>query len=147
MDREGQRHWALGVMRTGLFQKDMKLTFFIRLRAKKVKQLEVPIYVRLRDESMDIWQKTFIMVAPEKWDPKTENLKTRIVIPAKEREEFSDQIHDLRKYIRQCYDRDVTKNKVGKLLIPFYLYLEKPCARDPRSPVPLTLAVQNSLTL
>lgn len=94
--------------------KDMKLTFFIRLRAKKVKQLEVPVYVRLRDESMDIWQKTFIMVAPEKWDPKTENLKTRIVIPAKEREEFSDQIHDLRKYIRQCYDRDVTKNKVGK---------------------------------
>ena len=25
--------------------------------------------------------------------------------------------------------------------------VEKPCARDPRSPVPLTLAVQNSLTL
>lgn len=25
--------------------------------------------------------------------------------------------------------------------------MEKPCARDPRSPVPLTLAVQNSLTL
>ena len=28
-----------------------------------------------------------------------------------------------------------------------YWHLEKPCARDPRSPVPLTLAVQNSLTL
>lgn len=27
------------------------------------------------------------------------------------------------------------------------LNVEKPCARDPRSPVPLTLAVQNSLTL
>ena len=27
------------------------------------------------------------------------------------------------------------------------LKVEKPCARDPRSPVPLTLAVQNSLTL
>ena len=27
------------------------------------------------------------------------------------------------------------------------LCMEKPCARDPRSPVPLTLAVQNSLTL
>lgn len=27
------------------------------------------------------------------------------------------------------------------------LSVEKPCARDPRSPVPLTLAVQNSLTL
>lgn len=26
-------------------------------------------------------------------------------------------------------------------------HVEKPCARDPRSPVPLTLAVQNSLTL
>ena len=25
--------------------------------------------------------------------------------------------------------------------------VEKPCARDPRSPVPLTLAVQKSLTL
>ena len=29
----------------------------------------------------------------------------------------------------------------------FWILLEKPCARDPRSPVPLTLAVQNSLTL
>ena len=28
-----------------------------------------------------------------------------------------------------------------------YYLLEKPCVRDPRSPVPLTLAVQNSLTL
>ena len=26
-------------------------------------------------------------------------------------------------------------------------WLEKPCAHDPQSPVPLTLAVQNSLTL
>ena len=31
--------------------------------------------------------------------------------------------------------------------LPSRTLLEKPCARDPRSPVPLTLAVQNSLTL
>ena len=47
----------------------MKLTFFLRIRAKKKKLQEVPVYVRLRDESVDILQKTFLMVAPEKWDP------------------------------------------------------------------------------
>ena len=38
---------------------------------------------------------------------------------------------------------------VLKLIVAtiFLSILEKPCARDPRSPVPLTLAVQNSLTL
>ena len=65
--------------------------------------------MRLRDDSVDILQKTFLMVAPERWDPKTENLKTKVVMPLAEREKFSDQIHDLRKYIRQCYDKDVAK--------------------------------------
>ena len=92
----------------------MKLTFFLRIRAKKRKQQEVPVYVRLRDDSVDILQKTFLMVAPERWDPKTENLKTKVVMPLAEREKFSDQIHDLRKYIRQCYDKDVAKNIIGK---------------------------------
>ena len=88
----------------------MKLTFFLRIRAKKRKQQEVPVYVRLRDDSVDILQKTFLMVAPERWDPKTENLKTKVVMPLAEREKFSDQIHNLRKYIRQCYDKDVKKD-------------------------------------
>ena len=92
----------------------MKLTFFLRIRAKKRKQQEVPVYVRLRDDSIDILQKTFIMVAPEKWDPKTEDLKAKVVMPLEEREKFSDLIHDLRKYIRQCYDKDVAKNLVSK---------------------------------
>ena len=52
-----------------------EVNVFLRIRAKKRKQQEVPVYVRLRDE----------------------------------REEFSDQIHNLRKYIRQCYDKDVKK--------------------------------------
>ena len=92
----------------------MKLTFFLRIRAKKRKQQEVPVYVRLRDDSIDILQKTFIMVAPEKWDPKTEDLKAKVVMPLEEREKFSDQIHELRKYIRQCYDKDVKKNIISK---------------------------------
>ena len=92
----------------------MKLTFFLRIRAKKRKQQEVPVYVRLRDDSIDILQKTFIMVAPEKWDPKTEDLKAKVVMPLEEREKFSDQIHELRKYIRQCYDKDAAKNLVSK---------------------------------
>ena len=92
----------------------MKLTFFLRIRAKKRKQQEVPVYVRLRDDSIDILQKTFLMVAPEKWDPKTEDLKAKVVMPLDEREKFSDQIHNLRKYIRQCYDKDVKKNIISK---------------------------------
>lgn len=92
----------------------MKLTFFLRIRAKKRKQQEVPVYVRLRDDRIDILQKTFLMVAPERWDPKTEDLKTKVVMPLAEREEFSDKIHNLRKYIRQCYDRDDAKNLVSK---------------------------------
>jgi len=92
----------------------MKLTFFLRIRAKKKKLQEVPVYVRLRDEGVDILQKTFLMVAPEKWDPKTEDLKAKVVMPLAEREKFSDQIHDLRKYIRQCYDKDAAKNIISK---------------------------------
>ena len=34
-----------------------------------------------------------------------------------------------------------------RYLSTFVKSLEKPCAHDPQSPVPLTLAVQNSLTL
>ena len=37
--------------------------------------------------------------------------------------------------------------RTGNVPIKSLAKLEKPCARDPRSPVPLTLAVQNSLTL
>ena len=92
----------------------MKLTFFLRIRAKKKKLQEVPVYVRLRDENVDILQKTFLMVAPERWDPKTEDLKAKVVIPLAEREKFSDNIHELRKHIRQCYDKDVAKNLVNK---------------------------------
>ena len=93
---------------------EMKLSFLTRTSAKKLKQQTVPIYVRLRDDAVDIWQRTPLTVVPEYWDPKTEDLKARIVIPNKEREEFSDQLHDLKKYIRQCYDRDVVKNKICK---------------------------------
>ena len=92
----------------------MKLTFFLRMRAKKRKQQEVPVYVRLRDDRIDVLQKTFLMVAPDRWDPKTEDLKAKVVMPLAEREEFSDQIHNLRKYIRQCYDKDAAKNIISK---------------------------------
>ena len=90
------------------------MTFFLRMRAKKRKQQEVPVYVRLRDDRIDVLQKTFLMVAPDRWDPKTEDLKAKVVMPLAEREEFSDQIHNLRKYIRQCYDKDAAKNIISK---------------------------------
>jgi hypothetical protein len=41
--------------------------------------------------------------------------------------------------------KDTLYKKIKKYFIE--IRVEKPCARDPRSPVPLTLAVQNSLTL
>jgi hypothetical protein len=41
---------------------------------------------------------------------------------------------------------DQEKQKLKSISI-VEIMVEKPCARDPRSPVPLTLAVQNSLTL
>jgi len=40
---------------------------------------------------------------------------------------------------------DIVSIIVG--IVAIVMLVEKPCARDPRSPVPLTLAVQNSLTL
>ena len=92
----------------------MKLKFFIRTSTKKEKPREVPVYVRLRDDVVDLWQKTSVMVSPDLWDPKREDLKERVVISKDVRDKFSDNLHELRKYIRQCYDKDVAKNLVGK---------------------------------
>ena len=92
----------------------MKLKFFIRTSTKKEKPREVPVYVRLRDDVVDLWQKTNVMVSPDLWDPKREDLKERVVISKDVRDKFSDNLHELRKYIRQCYDKDVAKNIVGK---------------------------------
>lgn len=92
----------------------MKVKFFIRPSTKKVKPQEVPIYVRLREGVVDLWQKTTIMVAPDQWDQKREDLKERIVIPKEQREKFSDNLHELRKYIRECFDEDVAKNIISK---------------------------------
>ena len=61
--------------------KSMKLKIFIRPSTKKVKPREVPIYVRLRDDVVDLWQKTNIMVSPDLWDAKMEDLKERVVMP------------------------------------------------------------------
>ena len=45
-------------------------------------------------------------------------------------------------------EHDVFVQKGLDIETKIYRYtLEKPCVRDPRSPAPLTLAVQNSLTL
>ena len=92
----------------------MKVKFFTRPSTKKIKPQEVPIYVRLRDDVIDLWQKTGIMVAPDQWDQKREDLKERIVISKDDRAKFSDNLHELRKYIRECYDKDVAKNIIGK---------------------------------
>ena len=92
----------------------MKVKFFTRPSTKKIKPQEVPIYVRLRDDVIDLWQKTGIMVAPDQWDQKREDLKERIVISKEDRAKFSDNLHELRKYIRECYDKDVAKNIIGK---------------------------------
>ena len=92
----------------------MKLKFFIRTSTKKEKPKEVSVYVRLRDDVVDLWQRTSIMVSPDLWDPKREDLKERVVMPKDVREKFSDNLHELRKYIRQSYDRDVAKNLVSK---------------------------------
>lgn len=90
------------------------MKFFIRPSTKKIKPQEVQIYVRLRDDVIDLWQKTGIMVAPDQWDQKREDLKERIVISKDDRAKFSDNLHELRKYIRECYDKDVAKNIIGK---------------------------------
>lgn len=92
----------------------MKVKFFTRPSTKKIKPQEVQIYVRLRDDVIDLWQKTGIMVAPDQWDQKREDLKERIVISKDDRAKFSDNLHELRKYIRECYDKDVAKNIIGK---------------------------------
>ena len=92
----------------------MKLKFFIRPSTKKETPREVQIYVRLRDDVVDLWQKTNVMVSPDLWDAKREDLKERVVMPKGEREKFSDNLHELRKHIRQCYDKDAAKNIISK---------------------------------
>ena len=47
----------------------------------------------------------------------------------------------------KCIPMSIPERKAIAEIINRVLKMEKPCARDPRSPVPLTLAVQNSLTL
>ena len=92
----------------------MKLTFITRKSTKKVQPQEVPLYVRLRDESIDIWQKTSVMVSPGKWDQKTESLKSRMVLNKKEKEDFDEELFNLRKFINQKYDKDSPKNLISK---------------------------------
>ena len=79
----------------------MKLTFITRKSTKKIKPQEVPLFLRLRDESVDIWQKTAIVVAPEKWDQKTESLKSRMVLNKQERDEFAEELFNLKKFVSQ----------------------------------------------
>ena len=92
----------------------MKLTFITRKSTKKIQPQEVPLYVRLRDESIDIWQKTSVMVSPGKWDQKTESLKSRMVLNKKEKEDFDEELFNLRKFINQKYDKDSPKNLISK---------------------------------
>ena len=113
----------------------MKLKFFIRPSTKKEKPREVPIYVRLRDDVVDLWQKTNVMVSPDLWDAKREDLKERVVMSKEEREKFSDNLHELRKFIRQCYDKDVAKNVVSKdwliaLLVKFSKQKDAPPPKE-----------------
>lgn len=46
-----------------------------------------------------------------------------------------------------CISKDIERTLLDVESFIAARPVEKPCARDPRSPVPLTLAVQNSLTL
>ena len=92
----------------------MKLTFITRKSTKKIKPQEVPLFLRLRDESVDIWQKTAIKVAPEKWDQKTESLKSRMVLNKQERDDFADELFNLKKFVSQRYDKDYPKNLISK---------------------------------
>ena len=49
--------------------------------------------------------------------------------------------------IKDIQTLSVRKKERMGVLVLVHRSVEKPCVRDPRSPVPLTLAVQNSLTL
>ena len=81
----------------------MVIRFMIRSSARKVKPKEVPVYVRVRDDVIDIWQRTAILVEPEKWDPKEEKIRSRVVMNEQDRADFNNSINNLRVFITKKY--------------------------------------------
>lgn len=81
----------------------MVIRFMIRSNARKVKPKEVPVYVRVRDDVIDIWQRTAILVEPEKWDPKEEKIRSRVVMNEQDRADFNNSINNLRVFITKKY--------------------------------------------
>ena len=59
----------------------------------------------------------------------------------------AERQYEIRYHVQQYFIPEMVESVKDGYLPFIALFLEKPCARDPRSPVPLTLAVQNSLTL
>lgn len=99
----------------------MKVKFFVRKSAKKVKPKSVPVYVRVRDDVMDLWQKTTIVVAPDAWDNKEERLKSRIVMDEQERFRFNSEIEEMRKFITERYLADSEKARMTQDWLPSVL--------------------------
>lgn len=81
----------------------MVIRFLIRSSARKAKHKEVPVYVRVRDDVIDSWQRTSILVDPEKWDSKEEKIRSRVVMNEQDRADFNNSISNLRVFITKKY--------------------------------------------
>lgn len=115
----------------------MNIKFLIRKTKSKDKVKESPIYIRMWDSSrgIDIWQKSNLSILADKWDPKAEAIKARIVMNEEERSAFDDQINELRKYIRKRYEEEnfritIDSSWLSSVIADYW----KPTDKDKRQP-------------
>lgn len=92
------------------------MTIAFQLRTtKSAKTEEVPIYIRVVDGREWFFRnRTRVMVRPDWWDSKNEEIKKRIVCPEEERRKVDCEIENLRIYVRKAYEEDKARGRIKK---------------------------------
>lgn len=93
----------------------MTIAFQLRTTKSARTEDEVPVYIRLVDGREWFFRnRTKIMVRPDMWDPKNEEIKKRVVCAEEEREKVDGEIEKLRAYVRKAYTADDEKGQIKK---------------------------------
>lgn len=93
----------------------MTIAFQLRTTKSVKTEDEVPVYIRVVDGREWFFRnRTQVMVRPDWWDPKNEEVKKRIVCPDEDRKKVDDEIERLRAYVRKAFDEDKAKGRIKK---------------------------------
>lgn len=78
------------------------VTAFIRTKAKKADKVFVRF--RISDGSTQLYLRSKIEIEPDVWDPKKQEIKSRVPYDPQKRVEFDNAVSDRKKLIRSVYD-------------------------------------------